>query len=216
MELKIIALISQAIIFLTLAACNKNLLELNYQINANSSDKGKWNKLGTFVLNKNQIFNTSNSYVEEKDKLLEKISSENFEYVLFRLCYDTDEKKCIQTYVSKKKIQNNNDFCLLIGLNNNYMPYILNYRTLEELDENAHIYSGIFVVKALSVSAPIDISNLKTDENIAKPKNSQNQQKEKEKPKSFIRKYWIYVAIFFLSLSISKHFTENMQEVRNR
>ncbi|KJP86532.1 hypothetical protein AK88_03824 [Plasmodium fragile] len=211
MGLRFLALLSQVVLLLTLALCNKNIIELNYQINTFQGNNAKWNKLGHFVLSKNQIFNTSNAYEQEKDKLIEQLRKPNFDYVLFQLCDDANKKTCIQTYVGKKKIQNVDDFFLLIGLNNNYLPYILNYRTSEELEEDTQIFSGMLAVKVLSVSVPITMATLKTEENVAKPKAKSNE-KDKEKPKSFIRKYWIYVAIFFLSLSISKHFTENMQQ----
>ncbi|EUD66823.1 hypothetical protein C922_02808 [Plasmodium inui San Antonio 1] len=212
MGLRLLAPLSQVMLLLTLVLCNKNVIELNYQINTHPGDNAKWNKLGHFVLNKNQILNTSNGYEQEKDKLIEQLKRPNFDYVLFQLCDDADEKTCIQTYVGKKKIQNVDDFFLLIGLNNNYLPYILNYRTSEELEEDTQIFCGMLAVKVLSVSVPITIADLKTEENVAKPKAKPNEQAEKEKPKSFIRKYWIYVAIFFLSMSISKHFTESMQQ----
>ncbi|CAA9986763.1 conserved Plasmodium protein, unknown function [Plasmodium knowlesi strain H] len=212
MGLRLLALLSQVMLLLPLALCNKSLIQLNYQINTYPGESAKWNQLGQFVLNKNQIFNTSNAYEQEKDKLIEQLKRPNFDYVLFQLCDDADEKTCIQTYVGKKKIQNVDDFFLLIGLNNNYLPHILNYRTSEELEEDTQIFSGMLAVKVLSVSVPITVANLKTGENAAKSKSKPNEEAKKEKPKSFIRKYWIYVAIFFLSLSISRHFTEGMQQ----
>ncbi|ANQ06625.1 Uncharacterized protein PCOAH_00008690 [Plasmodium coatneyi] len=204
MGLRLLALLSQVVLLLTCALCNKSIIELNYQINTHAGENAKWNQLGQFVLNKNQIFNTSNAYEQEKDKLIEQLKRPNFDYVLFQLCDDADEKTCIQTYVGKKKNSKR--------LNNNYLPYILNYRTSEELEEDTQIFSGMLAVKVLSVSVPITMANLKTEENVAKPKAKSNEQPKKEKPKSFIRKYWIYVAIFFLSMSISRHFTDGMQQ----
>ncbi|SBT70602.1 conserved Plasmodium protein, unknown function [Plasmodium malariae] len=208
-------------LFITSVLCSKNLIQLNYQINSYSLDNKnykEWNNIGTFILNKNQIFNTSNTHVEEKRKLIEKLKEGKFDYVLFQLCYDTKQQTCIQTYADKSKVHNVDNFALLVGLNNNYIPYVLNYRTYKQHnDENIHIFSELFMVKVSSVSVSIDLHNLKKAEGNVKPKNKENEQeKEKEKPLSFIRKYWIYIAIFFLSLSISKHFTEDMQQPTNR
>ncbi|SBS80722.1 hypothetical protein POVCU2_0006710 [Plasmodium ovale curtisi] len=209
------------LLFVCITFCDQNIIQLKYQLNSYSiADNTKWNNIGKFILNKNKILDTSNSYMEEKKKLVEKLQGGNFDYALFQLCYNPKEETCIQTYVDKSKINNAEKLLLLIGVDNNYMPYILNYRTYDEyVDEKMEVFSEMFIIEVLSVSEPIDINNVKTEDNNAKSKGKENEkdkEKGKEKPKSFIRKYWIYVAIFFLSLTLSKHVSESMQQTSSR
>ncbi|CRG95393.1 conserved Plasmodium protein, unknown function [Plasmodium gallinaceum] len=200
-------------LFLIPVFCNKNIIELNYEINSYSLNNDKWNNIGYFILNNNEIHDTSNIYLGEKKKFIEKLKGE-FDYVLFQLCYNVEEQKCIQTYVDKSRIYNIENFILLIGLDNNYLPFVMNYKTYEEY-QNTKIFSGMFAIKVLSVSLPIDINNL-TEENKIKTKANENMnEKEKKEPKSFLRKYWYVIVIFFISLSISKHLTENMPQTNN-
>ncbi|CDU16252.1 hypothetical protein YYC_04938 [Plasmodium yoelii 17X] len=204
------------LLFLNCVLSHKNIIQINYKINSYSAnnDNIQWNSIGAFVLDKNQIYNTSNTYINEKNKLIKKLKEQNFDYVLFQLCYKSDPQNCIQTYINKNKIQNPENFILLIGLNNNYMPYVLNYRTYDKAnDKNIKVFSDLFAIKVLSVSLPININKIQTDGNINKNKSKGNEDgKNKDEPKSFLRKYWIYIAIFLLSLSFSKHLTENTQQ----
>ncbi|CXH93555.1 conserved Plasmodium protein, unknown function [Plasmodium berghei] len=204
------------LLFLNCVLSHKNIIQINYKINSYSAnnDNIQWNSIGAFVLDKNQIYNTSNVYINEKNKLIKKLKEQNFDYVLFQLCYKSVPQNCIQTYIDRKKIQNPENFILLIGLDNNYMPYVLNYRTYDKVnDKNIKVFYDLFAIKVLSVSLPININKIQTDDNINKNKYKGNENgKNKDEPKSFLRKYWIYIAIFLLSLSFSKHLTENTQQ----
>ncbi|EWC79059.1 hypothetical protein C923_00253 [Plasmodium falciparum UGT5.1] len=141
----------------------------------------------------------------------------HFDYVLFQLCYD--ESKCLETYVNKENIKNINNFVFLLGLDNNYTPFILNYKIYnhEELYNqkinkynNEIIYSNLFIIKFPTVSTPININNITTEDIHMKPKTQKNEKiNDQNQPKSFLRKYWFIILIFFLSFSFSKHLTEN-------
>ncbi|CAD2085196.1 conserved Plasmodium protein, unknown function [Plasmodium vinckei lentum] len=210
------ALIFFHLLFINCVLSHKNIIQINYKINSYSSsnDNTKWNSIGAFVLDKNQIYNTSNTYINEKNKLIKKLKEQNYDYALFQLCYKSDPQNCIQTYIDRKKIQDPEKFILLIGLDNNYMPYVLNYRTYDKAnDKNIKVFSDLFAIKVLSVSLPININKIQTDDTMNKnnPKGNETG-KNKEEPKSFLRKYWVYIAIFLLSLSFSKHITENPQQ----
>ncbi|SOV20649.1 conserved Plasmodium protein, unknown function [Plasmodium sp. DRC-Itaito] len=204
--------------------CKQNILKLSYQINSfNCDDKKKeWNNIGSFILNSSEIYDISNSYVEEKRKFLEKMKNValQFDYVLFQLCYD--ENKCLETYVNKEKIKNINNFVFLLGLDNNYIPFVLNYKMISNnnyQDEdnqninkynNEKIFSNLFIIKFPTVATPININNITTEDIHMKPKTQQNEKiNDQNKPKSFLRKYWFVILIFFLSFSFSKHLTEN-------
>ncbi|SCM04947.1 conserved Plasmodium protein, unknown function [Plasmodium chabaudi adami] len=204
------------LLFLNCVLSHKNIIQINYKINSYSdnNDNIKWNNIGAFVLDKNQIYNTSNTYINEKNKLIKKLKEKNYDYALFQLCYKSDPQNCIQTYIDRKKIQDPENFILLIGLDNNYMPYVLNYRTYDkENDKNIKVFSDLLAIKVLSVSLPININKIQTDDNMNKNKPKGNEGgKNKEEPKSFLRKYWVYITIFLLSLSFSKHLTENPQQ----
>ncbi|CRG98788.1 conserved Plasmodium protein, unknown function [Plasmodium relictum] len=200
-------------IFLVPVFCNKNIIELNYQINYYFLDNKKWDNIGYFILNKNEIYDTSNSYLEERKKFIEKLKGQ-FDYVLFQLCYNVEKQKCIQTYVDKSRIHNIENFILLIGLDNNYLPFIINYKTYEEY-QNTKVFSGMFAIKVLSISVPIDINNLTEEKNITTKAKENENEKEKNQPKSFLRKYWYVILIFFISLSVSKHLTENIPQTNN-
>ncbi|VEV54797.1 conserved Plasmodium protein, unknown function [Plasmodium vinckei vinckei] len=204
------------LLFLNCVLSHKNIIQINYKINSYSAsnDNVKWNSIGSFVLDKNQIYNTSNTYINEKNKLIKKLKEQNYDYALFQLCYKSDPKNCIQTYIDRKKIQDPENFILLIGLDNNYMPYVLNYRSYNKAnDKNIKVFSDLFAIKILSVSLPINVNKIQTDDNMNKDKSKGNETgKNKEEPKSFLRKYWVYIAIFLLLLSFSKHMTESPQQ----
>ncbi|SOV73703.1 conserved Plasmodium protein, unknown function [Plasmodium sp. gorilla clade G3] len=201
--------------------CKQNILKLSYQINSFNSDaqKKEWNNIGSFILNSSEIYDISNSYVEEKRKFLQKMKNVElqFDYVLFQLCYD--ENKCLETYVNKEKIININNFVFLLGLDNNYTPFILNYKIYNDQEEhnqninkynNEKIFSNLFIIKFPTVSTPINLNNITAEDIHMKPKTQQHEKvNEQNKPKSFLRKYWFVILIFFLSLSFSKHLTEN-------
>ncbi|VWU50306.1 conserved protein, unknown function [Hepatocystis sp. ex Piliocolobus tephrosceles] len=230
--------------------CEEKIIKLNYLIksynastvnnNKNSSNKEEWNNIGTFILYKNQVLNTTINYLEEKKKFIDKIKKKNFDYFLFQLCYEENKQICIQTYVDQKQTNYMDDFVLILGLNNNLLPYILNYRIYSHVNNNnnnsdQHIYnsnynnnpdqpnslSSLIITKVPSVAIPIDIYSITEQDNQNK-QNTKEQKKQKQKQdteneqvkeKSFIQKYWVYIAIFFISLTISKHFTEGMQQV---
>ncbi|SPJ08332.1 conserved Plasmodium protein, unknown function [Plasmodium sp. DRC-Itaito] len=201
--------------------CKQNILKLSYQINSFNSDtkKKEWNNIGSFILNSSEIYDISNTYVEEKRKFLEKMKNVElqFDYVLFQLCYD--ENKCLETYVNKEKIKNINNFVFLLGLDNNYTPFVLNYKIYNDQEQynqninkynNEKIFSNLFIIKFPTVSTPININNITTEDIHMIPKTQTNEKiNDQSQPKSFLRKYWFVILIFFLSLSFSKHLTEN-------
>ncbi|SOS76264.1 conserved Plasmodium protein, unknown function [Plasmodium sp. gorilla clade G1] len=201
--------------------CKQTILKLSYQINSFNSDakKKEWTNIGSFILNSIKIYDISNTYVEEKRKFLEKMKNVelHFDYVLFQLCYD--ESKCLETYVNKENIKNINNFVFLLGLDNNYTPFILNYKIYNDEElynqkinkyKNEIIYSNLFIIKFPTVSTPININNITTEDIHIKPKTQKNEKiNDQNQPKSFLRKYWFIILIFFLSFSFSKHLTEN-------
>lgn len=78
---------------------------------------------------------------------------------------------------------------------------------------NFKIFANLIVIITPSISEPINIESI-IPSTHKKVKNKETDA-ELNQPKSFFRKYWYAILIFFISLSISKHFSENLQETIN-
>lgn len=207
--------------------------EIRVLDNSNNHINEKRNFLKQLKVNKNYVYilvrlcynieeGTDKSKIKDKDAVAEERFEKNYEKYKNSNMQDEDDtsEQCVQTFIYKEQVNDIEDFLIFLVLDSNNMPsgiYMKTYNPLEKVPEGI---INLFLLKNLLVSETIQWNNLIMD-NKTRISQTENENAEKdknkniEKPQSFLRKYWYAIAILFISLSISKSFTENLQQTMN-
>lgn len=131
--------------------------------------------------------------------------------------YEYGYERCVQTFVYKKQIEDIENFLIHLILDSSNVPISINLKTYSSLENMPNAKLNIFLLKTPRVAESIHLNNLILDTKTrTSDKENDNKEKDKqtnkERTQSFLKKYWYAILIFCISLSISKHFTENLQQ----